>query len=43
MIAEYMEPLKLSQKDDKLASMQLRVDYDKLLERLHELEAFALI
>ena len=43
MIEEYMEPFRLSMKDDKHASVQMRFDYDKLLERLHELECYALI
>ena len=43
MIEEYMLPFKQSIKDDKDMSIQLRHDYNKLLDRLHELEAFAMI
>ena len=43
MIEEYMTPFKKSIKEDKFISVQMRFDYDKLLERLHELECFAMI
>lgn len=43
MIEEYMEPIKQSMLNDKHASIQLRFDYDCILERLYELEHFALI
>ena len=43
MMEEYMVPFKESIQNDKVASVQLRYDYDCLLERLYELEHFALI
>ena len=43
MIEEYMEPFKKSHKTDKETSIQLRFDYDRIIEKLYELEHFALI
>jgi len=43
MIEDYMEPFNKAIKDDKKVSIKLRFDYDKIIERLHELESFALI
>lgn len=43
MIEEYMGPVKKMFKADKEMFIQLRFDYDRILERLHELEHFAMI
>ena len=43
MFDEYMEPFNKTMRDDKQASLQLRHDYDTILERLYELECFAMI
>lgn len=43
MVDEYMEPMKKTMKADKAMAVQLRFDYDVILDRLHELESFALI
>ena len=43
MVEEYMDPFRKSIKEDKQVQTQLRHDYDVILERLHELESFALL
>ena len=43
MIEEYMEPFIDTMKDDKATTLRLRFDYDNLMDRMHELEAYALI
>lgn len=43
LIEEFMEPWRKSVKEDKESNAKLRLDYNVLLERLHELESYALI
>lgn len=43
MIEEFMEPFKKVAKTDKETYIQLRYDYDRILERVYELEHYALI
>lgn len=43
MLEEYMGPMLNTMKSDKAKAIQLRFDYDTILDRLHELESFALI
>ena len=43
MMQNFMKPIQQTMKDDKKASIQLRFDYDNILERMHELESYCLI
>ena len=43
MMEEYNGPFAKAIKADKEAFIQLRYDYDQILERMHELEHFAMI
>lgn len=43
MIDEYMEPIQAASREDKETTVQLRHDYDVILERLNELESYALL
>lgn len=43
MIQGYIEPLRKSILEDKEKSMKVRLDYNCILDRLHELECYALI
>ena len=43
MMSDYLEPWRISVKRDKESTQELRHDYNKLLERQHELECYALI
>ena len=43
MMNEYLDPWRVSVKRDKEVAQVLRHDYDSIIERLHELECYALI
>ena len=43
MLEEYMEPWRKAMLEDKESAAKLRLDYNTVLERLHELECYALI
>lgn len=43
LISQRIKPLEKSQQEDKEKYNMLRHDYDTLLERMHELENFAMI
>lgn len=43
MMGEFLEPWRNAANEDKEKSAKLRLDYNSLLERLHELESYALI
>ena len=43
MMQNFMKPIQQTMKDDKKAFIQLRFDYDNILERMHELESYCLI
>lgn len=43
MITNFLEPWRKAQQEDMQKAAKLRIDYDRIIERLHELECFALI
>ena len=43
MVEEHLEQYRASNIEDKKIQVQLRHDYDTILERLHELESYALL
>ena len=43
MMDEFMEPWRQALKEDKEKAAQLRYDYNSLMERMHELECYAMI
>ena len=43
MLEEHLIPFKEAIKADKTLYTQLRFDYDKVVERLYELESYAMI
>ena len=43
MMEEYLEPWRQCMKEDKEKAAQLRYDYNSLMERMHELECYAML
>ena len=43
MLNEFIEPWREAALEDKEKAAQLRLDYNTILERVHELESYALI
>ena len=43
MLDEILTPINKGMKEDKIKYNQLRYDYDCLLDRMHELEQFAML
>ena len=43
MMNEFIEPWRMAALEDKEKAAQLRLDYNVILERLHELESYSLI
>ena len=43
MMTEYLDPLRKAHLEDKERAAKLRLDYNFIIERVHELESYALI